>query len=147
VQDAVTVPLQAPPQLVPPPAQAVRSPCGAPVAGEQVPTDPATSHASHCPSQARSQQTPSTQSPVPHSPAAPQTCPGLRLGTHAPEEQKSPSEQSLSWEQVARHAVAPQMYGSQACVCAAGQCPEPSQVAAKVWTSPVQEASRQLEDG
>jgi hypothetical protein len=41
-----TVPSQVPAQ-VPVPAQAIRMPCGAPVAGEHVPTLPVTSHASH----------------------------------------------------------------------------------------------------
>jgi hypothetical protein len=39
-------------------------PCGAPVTGVQMPGLPDTSHASHCPSQARSQQTPSMQWPL-----------------------------------------------------------------------------------
>jgi hypothetical protein len=33
----------------------------------QTPTDPETAHASHCPPQGESQQTPSTQKPVAHS--------------------------------------------------------------------------------
>jgi hypothetical protein len=35
------------PAQAPPPAQPVRVPRGAPLTGEQVPADPATSHASH----------------------------------------------------------------------------------------------------
>lgn len=44
--------------------------CGAPFTGEQVPTEPVTSHASHWPPHARSQHTPSAQTPVPHSASA-----------------------------------------------------------------------------
>ena len=47
VHDAGCVPSQLPAQRVPSEAQAVRVPCGAPVAGEHVPTLPATLHASH----------------------------------------------------------------------------------------------------
>jgi len=72
VQPAGWTPSQLPPQTVPSEAQALRAPCGAPVAGEQVPTLPATSHASHCPPQARSQQNPSAQEPVAHSWSPPQ---------------------------------------------------------------------------
>ena len=48
---------------VPSAAHAVREPCGAPLTGEQVPTLPVTSQASHCPLHAVSQQLPSTQNP------------------------------------------------------------------------------------
>jgi hypothetical protein len=47
VHAAACVPLQLPPHSVPSEAQAPRAPCGAPVAGEQVPTLAETSHASH----------------------------------------------------------------------------------------------------
>jgi hypothetical protein len=67
VHEAVCVPSQLPPQTVPSDAQLARLPCGAPDAGEHVPSLPATSQASHCPPQARSQQYPSTQGPAPHS--------------------------------------------------------------------------------
>jgi hypothetical protein len=56
VHDAVCVPSQLPAQTVPSDAHAARVPRGAPEAGEQVPSLPATSQASHCPPQARSQQ-------------------------------------------------------------------------------------------
>jgi hypothetical protein len=62
----VARPSQAPPQALPSLAQAGRAPRGVPVAAEQVPTEPGTSHAWHWPSQAASQQTPSTQKPVAH---------------------------------------------------------------------------------
>jgi len=42
-------------------SHAERAPCGVPVAGVHVPSLPVMSHASHCPSHALSQQTPSTQ--------------------------------------------------------------------------------------
>jgi hypothetical protein len=67
VQDAVCVPSQLPAQRVPSEAQGPRVPCGAPEAGEHVPSLPETSQASHCPPQARSQQYPSTHGPALHS--------------------------------------------------------------------------------
>jgi hypothetical protein len=45
----------------------VRPPWGGPPTLEQVPFEPATSQASHCPVHARSQHTPSTQNPEAHS--------------------------------------------------------------------------------
>jgi hypothetical protein len=54
------LPSQTAPQ-VPWPGQGPRLPCGAPLTGEQAPTEPATSHASQVPVQAPLQQTPSTQ--------------------------------------------------------------------------------------
>jgi hypothetical protein len=50
-----------------PSSHAVRAPWGAPFTGMHLPTLPSTSHASHCPSHAVSQHTPSTQLPLPHS--------------------------------------------------------------------------------
>jgi hypothetical protein len=47
-QPLMFLPLHMPLQLVPSLAQAVRAPCGAPVTGEQVPSLPGTSQASHC---------------------------------------------------------------------------------------------------
>jgi hypothetical protein len=61
-----------------PVSHAVRLPCGAPTTATHVPFEPATSHASHWPSHARSQQRPSTHAPEPHSPAVVQLAP-LRL--------------------------------------------------------------------
>jgi hypothetical protein len=60
------IPSQLPPQTVPSEAHATRLPWGAPLAGLHVPTFPATSQASHCPLQARSQQNPSTHAPLAH---------------------------------------------------------------------------------
>ena len=51
----------------PVPAHAVRELCGAPATAVHVPALPGTSHASHWPLHALSQQTPSTQLPEPHS--------------------------------------------------------------------------------
>jgi hypothetical protein len=75
VHAAGWTPSQRPPQAVPSVAQALRVPCGVPVAVEQVPTLPATSHASHWPVQARLQQTPSTHSPLAHWLSPPQAVP------------------------------------------------------------------------
>jgi len=75
VHAAGWTPSQLPPHSVPSEAQAFRVPCGPPVAVEQVPALPATSHASHWPVQARSQQTPSTHCPVAHSLSPPQEVP------------------------------------------------------------------------
>jgi hypothetical protein len=60
-QAARRVPPQVPPQVLPSVAQAGRSPTGAPVVGEQVPSWPGTLQASHCPAQGALQHTPSTQ--------------------------------------------------------------------------------------
>jgi hypothetical protein len=45
-------PLQAPPQAEPSVSQAARAPWGAPATAVQVPAEPVTSQASHCPPQA-----------------------------------------------------------------------------------------------
>ena len=83
VQAAGWVPSQLPPQTVPSEAQAVRVPCGPPVAGAHVPALPAMSHASHWPPHARSQQKPSTQLPVAHSWSPPQALACVFFGTQA----------------------------------------------------------------
>jgi hypothetical protein len=58
------VPPQAPPHAVPAAAQAARVPCGGPLeTSEQVPSWPATSHASQSAAQGESQQNPSTHTP------------------------------------------------------------------------------------
>jgi hypothetical protein len=68
--------LQEPAQADPSEVHAARVPCGAPeITVVQVPTLPGTSQAWHWPAQACVQQTPSTQMPPAHSPAAPQTVP------------------------------------------------------------------------
>jgi hypothetical protein len=65
-QEAAFEPSQAPPQVKPVPVQAAREPCGPPLTATHWPTLPGASHASHCPPQARSQQTPSAQLPLTH---------------------------------------------------------------------------------
>lgn len=55
------------PVQTPVPEHAVRVPCGAPTTAVQVPTLPPISQASHCPEHAVLQQTPSAQTPEPHS--------------------------------------------------------------------------------
>ena len=60
------MPLQVPPHDEPSLAQAWRTPWGAPLTAVQVPSLPVTSQASHCPSQAVLQQSPSTQLPLAH---------------------------------------------------------------------------------
>jgi hypothetical protein len=57
---------------------------GAPVTGEQVPPSAGRLHASHCPPQAVSQHTPSTQNPVPHWFAPEQVPPAAIFGVQAP---------------------------------------------------------------
>jgi hypothetical protein len=57
------------------PGQAGRPPRGAPFTATHFPRLPTTSHASHCPVHALSQQIPSTQFPDPHSPPAAQAVP------------------------------------------------------------------------
>jgi hypothetical protein len=81
-------PLHVPPQVVPVPLHAVRLPWGAPLTAKQVPTLFVTSHASHCPLHATSQQTPSTQYPLVHSSEAPHVIPIAFFARHTPTEQK-----------------------------------------------------------
>ena len=57
-------PLQLPPHLSPVAVQRGRLPCGSPATGMHLPSWPPTSHASHWPPQARSQQKPSTHWPL-----------------------------------------------------------------------------------
>src|SRR5881394_290928 len=63
-------------------SQGARAPWGLPTTAEQVPTEPPTSQASHCPSHARSQQTPSLHAPLPHSTPLVQLWP--RVFLHVP---------------------------------------------------------------
>jgi hypothetical protein len=64
-----SVPLHVPPQAEPSVVHAARAPCGAPATAVQTPWSPETSHAWHWPLHAVSQQYPSAQCPVPHSPS------------------------------------------------------------------------------
>jgi hypothetical protein len=104
----VADPSQAPPQADPSEAQAARAPRGAPGTGVQVPTDPATSQASHCPVQAALQQTPSAQKPLAHCVPAAQAAPSAPFGAQTPPEHHWPAAQSPSAAQSPRQAVAPQ---------------------------------------
>jgi hypothetical protein len=72
------VPSQEPPHADPSLAHAARAPCGWPETGTQVPTEPATSQAWHCPSHAWSQQTPSVQKPLAQSDPVEQLPPEAR---------------------------------------------------------------------
>jgi len=73
----------------------------------QVPTLPATPHASHCPLHAVSQQTPSAQLPDVHCPAEAHAAPLAFFAVHVPALQKSPAMQSASVTHVDKHAVDP----------------------------------------
>ena len=111
----------------------------------QVPTLPGTSHASHWPPHARSQQKPSTQLPEAHCAATAQAAPCGNFGRHTPAEQKLPAAQSPSTphpaEQVSpAHGCTPQDW---AC---SGQRPAPSHEAASRATPSAHEAERQLTD-
>ena len=86
-----------------PVSHAVRLPCGAPTTATQVPFEPATSHASHWPSHARSQQRPSTHAPEPHSLAVAQLAPFRLL--HVP---VSPQVLPASHDEVAQHTPSTQ---------------------------------------
>ena len=71
------------------------------------------------------QQTPSMHWPLAHWFAPPHAPPLANPGWHTPAAQKSPDTQSVSETQLPRHAVGPQTYGLQPCVCCAGQLPAP----------------------
>ena len=77
VHALAVVPSHVGPQLVPAPApvHAPRVPWGMPSTVTHVPSFPVTSHASHFPPHALSQQSPSTQLPETHSREAPQAVP------------------------------------------------------------------------
>jgi hypothetical protein len=136
------VPSQVPPQAVASDAQAVRAPCGAPATGEQVPADPAASQASHWPPQAALQQTPSTQNPLAHWPAAPQGVPLAPFGVQTPAEHHWPAAHWSSAVQSPLQAVAPQVNAPQSRVWTAAQLPVPAQRASSLATPDVQEAAR-----
>src|SRR5437773_2178133 len=71
VHDVALAAVHCPPQLVPPPAQGPRAPCGSPATtGLQVPSAALVSQAMHCSVQGALQQTPSTQNPDWHCPAS-----------------------------------------------------------------------------
>jgi hypothetical protein len=140
------LPSQAPPQAEPSESHAGRPFSGAPVAGEQVPARPGRSQASHCPRQAVSQQTPSTQWPLPHWASSPHATPGPSLGTQAPPEHQSAAAQSESEAQppVPVQAVGPHTRGVQGWSWTGGHAPWPSQAAASVAVPAEHEGARQL---
>lgn len=131
------------PLQVPLPAQAARAPCGAPeLSAVQVPTAPATSHASHAPVQAALQHTPSTQREFWHWLFAVQAVPLGRNAVQLPAAQYGAALlQSLLPPQPVRQAVPPALQirlPEQALLLALGQWPAPSQLAAAVSIEPVQ---------
>lgn len=106
MQTALVAPSHAPPQLVPSSVQAVRDPWGVPVTGLQVPPSPATSHASHCPPQARLQQTPSVQLPLLHWKPRVHATPFARSSSQIDEAlQNALPMQSAEVEQLVKQAV------------------------------------------
>jgi hypothetical protein len=83
-----------------------RAPWGGPTTAVQVPALPATSHASHWPSQALSQHTPSIHSVLMHSLPPPHAVPAAFLATHLPPPQKNPLAHSPSPVHPVAHAPA-----------------------------------------
>ena len=103
---------------------------------------PASAHDWQVPVQAVWQQTPSTQKLEAHSFPDEHATPAAFF-TQLPPLQTSGDTQSVSSAQVVLHAVAPQMYGSQAVVVTAWQVPVPLQVRAGVAVEPEQVAAAQ----
>ena len=120
------------PWQTPKPLQDGRPPCGAPVTVVQVPRRPATSQASHCPLQARSQQTESTHWLFTHSPSREQLSPPVRSGWQIPAEQKALAPQSESLAQDPSQMPPRHCFGSQDCQLAPEHVPWPSQAPATV---------------
>jgi hypothetical protein len=88
-------------QISPPPSShGARSPRGTPSTGVQVPNFPETSQASHWPSQAVSQHTPSTQKPVAHSGPLSHALPRFFLQT--------PGASGVAHELPTSHSATPQ---------------------------------------
>lgn len=139
----VVVPSHAPPHALPSVAQAARPPCGAPVTATQVPSLPATSHASHCSPHAVAQQTPSAQKPEVHSASPPHVSPSASRGVHTPAEQNAVALQSPSTVQSPAQSTGPHENGAQSCVRSAGQLPVPTQVSSRTATPPVHDPVRQ----
>jgi hypothetical protein len=106
----------------------------------QIPARPAWLHFSQVPAQRESQQTPSVQKPLPHSPSAVQADPPTFR--QAPPTQVKPPAHSLAWVQRLRQApeVESQLKGAQLFVPASTQVPPPLQVSAAAATV----ADRQL---
>jgi hypothetical protein len=113
-----------------------------------VPALPERSHASHCPEQARSQQTLSTHSFDAHCESSEQEVPSGCFGTHwwVVPSQRLPVLQSASALHVPLHAVAPQAYAPHECVVSAAHVPLPAQLAATVSTPLLHAAVRHCVD-
>jgi hypothetical protein len=112
-QAEVEVPSQAPRHRLPSVAQGCLPARGLPETGLQMPGWPGSAQAAHWPLQAVSQQTPSTQKPEVHWLLPPQVAAWAFLAVHTPAEHQFPVAQSVSTEQEALQAVAPQRNGAQ----------------------------------
>lgn len=108
-----------------------------------VPTLPGTSHASHCPPHARSQQKPSTQLLEAHCAGTAHAAPCGNFGRHTPAEQKFPTAQFASTPHPAEQVSPAHGCTPQDCDCS-GQLPAPSHEAAGIATPSAHEAERQL---
>jgi hypothetical protein len=101
-------------------------------AGVHCPTVPTAAQVWQVPPQALLQQTPSTQKPLPQSPAATHAVPFVSWGTHTPAEQKLPVVQSLFDPHDVAQDVAPHTYAPHDVAVPVRQVPAPSQVPAGV---------------
>lgn len=122
------------PAQEPVPAQAPRPPCGWPLAtGEQVPSVAGRSQASHLPSQASLQHTPSTHAPLVQSPSPEQAVP-FGLAPHEPETHGLGSAHGTDAEHVVWQAAAAALHvnGAQPMAAGATHLPSPSHLAAPV---------------
>jgi hypothetical protein len=118
----------------------VRAPCGAPTTAAHV---PAALHASHWPSHAALQHTPSTQNVELHSTLPAHVWPFGLSGTQVPAAQRLLAAQSDGTVHELAQAVAPQMNGVQLCVCTAGHAAAlPVQAPRNVAVPTAQEAAR-----
>lgn len=117
VQLVRLVPSQAPPHVEPSLAHGARTPRGDPTTGVHVPSAPATSHASHWPVHAVSQQKPSMHTLETHCVAVEQGEPLGRRSWQVPAEQNCVIAQSPSTEQPPPHSVPVQENGAQSWVC------------------------------
>jgi len=101
-------------------------------------------HAKQVPAQADSQQTPSTQKLLVHSPATPQLAPSAFRPTHEVPAQKLPVEQSLLEAHVLLHDVAPHAYRPHEAVLTFWQAPAPLQTRAGVYVEPLHDSGTQV---
>lgn len=104
-----------------------------------VPTEPATLHDWHCPSQSPLQQTPSTQSPEVHCAPEEQFAPSARVFAQLPvESQYVPAAHECSVQLPEHLPSAPHRLLSHWLVVGVVQAPEPLQTDAVVALPPVQ---------